>query len=55
MAIAENKPNLEIQNIREALFILTRFAEAAEVGGDSETAQQLDQLVESYQMKFTGR
>jgi tetratricopeptide (TPR) repeat protein len=52
VAIAETKPNLEVQSIREALFILNRFAESAEIGGDKETANQLNQLMTNYQMKF---
>jgi hypothetical protein len=52
LAIAETKPNLEIQSIREALFILSRFAEAASIGGDQETAQNLEEILNNYQMKL---
>lgn len=55
IAIAETKPNHEIQNIQTSLFTIHRFANAARDNGQRETHDRLEKIIEDYQNRFVGR
>ncbi len=53
-AIAETKPNLEMQNIQYSMFTLNRFAEAARDHGQEELAARISKVFDEYEMRFFG-
>jgi Permeases of the drug/metabolite transporter (DMT) superfamily len=53
-AIAETKPNLEMQNIQYSMFTLNRFAEAAKEHGQTDLAARVEKTFGQYEAKFFG-
>jgi len=53
-AIAETKPNLEMQNIQYSMFTLNRFAETAKEHGQQELAARIEKIFGQYETKFFG-
>jgi len=53
-AIAETKPNLEMQNIQYSMFTLNRFAEAAKEHGQTDLAARIEKIFGQYEARFFG-
>src|SRR5690606_33298375 len=53
-AIAETKPNLEMQNIQYSMFTLNRFAETAKEHGQTELAGRAEKMFSQYETQFFG-
>ncbi|WP_262247035.1 glycosyltransferase family 117 protein [Parapedobacter soli] len=53
-AIAETKPNLEMQNIQSSMFTLNRFAAAAQENGEDELAARVSDVFSQYETRFFG-
>lgn len=53
-AIAETKPNLEMQNIQYSMFTLNRFAEAAKKYKQEELSARVTKIFSQYETKFFG-
>ena len=53
-AIAESKPNLEMQNIQYSMFTLKRFADAAKAAGQVELGERVAKVFGQYETKFFG-
>jgi len=53
-AIAETKPNLEMQNIQYSMFTLNRFADAAKEHGQEELAARVSTVFGQYEARFFG-
>ncbi|GGG86989.1 membrane protein [Parapedobacter pyrenivorans] len=53
-AIAETKPNLEMQNIQYSMFTLNRFAESAKENGQEELSARITKTFSQYETRFFG-
>lgn len=53
-AIAETKPNLEMQNIQYSMFTLNRFAESAKEHGQDDLAARVSKIFGQYEARFFG-
>lgn len=53
-AIAETKPNLEMQNIQYTMFTLNRFADSAKEHGQTELGERVAGIFGQYEAKFFG-
>jgi len=53
-AVAESKPNLEMQNIQYSMFTLNRFAEAAQAHGQEELNSRIMEVFGQYEARFFG-
>src|SRR5690606_22734277 len=53
-AIAESKPNLEMQNIQYAMFTLNRFSATATENGREELANRVTEVFNQYEPRFFG-
>lgn len=53
-AIAETKPNLEMQNIQYSMFTLNRFAETTEEYGQEELNARIQKIFGQYETRFFG-
>ncbi|SKB57200.1 Protein of unknown function [Parapedobacter luteus] len=53
-AIAETKPNLEMQNIQYSMFTLNRFAESAKEHGQDDLAARVSKIFGQYEVRFFG-
>jgi len=53
-AIAETKPNLEMQNIQYSMFTLNRFSDAAKEHGQDELASRIEKIFSQYEARFFG-
>ncbi|MFC3196817.1 DUF2723 domain-containing protein [Parapedobacter deserti] len=53
-AIAESKPNLEMQNIQYSMFTLNRFSETAKEYGQEELSERVSNIFAQYEAKFFG-
>lgn len=53
-AIAETKPNLEMQNIQYSMFTLNRFSAAAKEYGQEELANRIAGIFSQYEARFFG-
>ena len=53
-AIAETKPNLEMQNIQYTMFTMNRFSAAAQEYGQDELATRVSGIFSQYETRFFG-